>query len=200
MKKLIFTLFLISGGILLAQDTNTAPVLHPIDENIKGLFDKFSYFQFLLLPILTALALLVKKYIPRIPDVAFPYLLPVIGAIFDYLAIQMNLWQGNAAAGAVFGGLSVWVHQLFKQTVEAKEKSISKSIDVVSNLENSTTVTRPDSITKVTVNQDNVNVKTTQTVPTLVSNEKSSNTNDLDPNRSPTQDSLDTENSNIPKP
>lgn len=119
MKRLLFitTFILCSFGILVAQTTNSAPILNP-DEKIAGLFSKFSYWQFLLIPIITALISGLRQLVPKIPSAMLPWLAPFIGAILDWAAMKSGIWTGgNVAIGLLLGTSATWFHQIGKQTM-----------------------------------------------------------------------------------
>jgi hypothetical protein len=78
--------------------------------------------QFLLVPATTVLITVFRRFIPKIPSQAWPFVAPFIGATLDYAAGKAGLWTGNAAVGAMLGGLGTWFHQLDKQTLGLTDK------------------------------------------------------------------------------
>lgn len=97
--------------------TNAVPA--PTPARVTHFFQAVKPAEFLLIPTVIVLIMLIKKWIPKIPGAAWPYLAPFIGALLDYAATNFGLWSGNAGVGAMFGGLAVWFHQLGTQTRDA---------------------------------------------------------------------------------
>jgi len=75
-----------------------------------------SPWEFMLVPLATAIIQILKMWIPKIPVTLWPWAAPVLGAGLDYLAIQTGLWTGNPIVGAVFGSMGTWLYTVAKPT------------------------------------------------------------------------------------
>lgn len=97
----------------------------------KDIFSVLKPLQFLMIPLVTVVIQLARKWVPMIPDTYWPFISPFLGATIDYIAGAAGLWTGNAAVGALFGGLGVWFHQLQKQAGDPLSKLIPDNKPVV---------------------------------------------------------------------
>lgn len=75
--------------------------------------------QFLIIPLVTVIIMGVKKLVPKIPPVAWPFVAPFIGALLDYAAAKAGWVTGSPVVGAMLGGLGTWFHQTGSQTKQA---------------------------------------------------------------------------------
>lgn len=122
-KILLFLFALLATFVLFGADvTNSLPVdgtaTADLDDTIRKTFDKYSAMKLFIMPVVTLIVMLSRKYVGRIPDQAWPWLAPFIGVGADYLASKTGLWTGSAEAGAAMGGLAVWLHQWGSQSKE----------------------------------------------------------------------------------
>lgn len=112
MKYYLFLICLIFSAVFAFGQTDNP------DAKVAEFFGKFSYWSFLLIPICMAITQGIKTLLPKVPTWLLPYIVPFLGAGVDFLANKLGLWTGNTAAAAVISGLSVYVHQLYKQPVK----------------------------------------------------------------------------------
>jgi len=99
------------------QGAEAAPMA-VADEKVRGFFDAFTAWKFLLVPIVTILIQAVRKWIPKIPPNYFPWIAPIIGGLLDYGASKAGIWTGSGEIGLMCGGLATWFHQTGRQTAE----------------------------------------------------------------------------------
>lgn len=122
-KTLLFAAVLSAVAVVaFAQPdiTNSVPAdtMAPVDHTIRDAIAKFSYWQFLLVPLALILTMGVKKWVTFIPDKVLPWVAPVLGAALDQIAAKAGFWTSNPAVGATMGGLATWAHQAWTQTTE----------------------------------------------------------------------------------
>lgn len=122
-----FIAFDMLSAVAIAQDiaTNTPPDAGNVPA--LDIFKQLKPVEFLLIPLVTVVIQGARKFIPQIPDAVWPWVAPFIGAILDYTASKAGLWTGNAAVGAMLGGLGTWFHQLDKNSVNVLEKIMPTS-------------------------------------------------------------------------
>jgi hypothetical protein len=110
---LIYVFVLDLAWTVMAQ-TNASGTNAPPDTGSGTLpiFNTLKPLEFLLIPAVTVLIQLVRKFVPQIPDNAWPWVAPFIGAILDYVGSKAGIWTGNVAVGAMLGGLGTWFHQI----------------------------------------------------------------------------------------
>lgn len=115
-----------SNDVLVTVATNGGgATLEQVAKNPQAdIFQILKPLQFLLIPLVTVLIQLARKFIPMIPDTYWPFVAPFLGATLDYIAGQTGLWTGNAAVGAMLGGLGTWFHQFQKQAGDPLGKLI----------------------------------------------------------------------------
>jgi hypothetical protein len=116
---------------IFAQDAATNAPTAGSGDGMLPIFQKLKAVEFLLIPAVTVLIQLLRKFIPQIPASVWPWAAPFIGAILDYAASKAGLWTGNVVVGAMFGGLATWFHQLDKQSVNLLAKITPTSSDTV---------------------------------------------------------------------
>jgi hypothetical protein len=116
-------------AIAFAQAVATNEVVVPGADSGQPLaiFTQLKPIEFLLIPAVTVLIQLLRKFIPKIPASWWPIVAPFIGATLDYAASKAGLWTGNVAIGAMLGGLGTWFHQLDKNTVDVLSNLLPSS-------------------------------------------------------------------------
>lgn len=121
LRRPLFTVFLVAivfDLLLLVAFAQTAPA-GPIDDAAAtAWFARFSKWQLFLVPLVTVVVAAFKKAFTAIPSQAWPWLAPFVGVGLDYVGSKFGLWSGNAAAGAILGGLSTWFYEFTAQTKE----------------------------------------------------------------------------------
>lgn len=116
-RKLFFFVIALFVCFGLYAQTNGVPTTG----SLPSLASLPTWLQGLVVPATLVIASLLKKYVPRIPANALPFIVPFIGAGVDILLDLVGLWgnQGlanSAIAGAALGGLATWLHQMGKQS------------------------------------------------------------------------------------
>jgi len=117
-------LLLVLPLFLLAQTTNGF-VPSPTDEKIRDALGKYSLVKGLMVPLITVIIMALRKWIGLIPDQLWPWLSPFIGWGLDAAAAGLGFWTGSMEAGLAMGGLSVWFHQLGRQTKEVAKSGLT---------------------------------------------------------------------------
>lgn len=96
----------------LAQETNGVPA----GDEGGGTLNIPEAWRFAIVPLTVLLVSGLKRVIPLIPPQLWPWITPVLGVLLDYAGSKFGAWTGSLEAGAILGGLAVWLHQLGTQT------------------------------------------------------------------------------------
>jgi len=103
-----FALVLLTAVTVLAQTTNTVPVIPGATDAVPNV----ELTKLLLAVIVPSIVALGKSLLPKLPKPSIPVIAIALGALADYGGALLGAWQGSFVVGAVLGAAGVGVRQV----------------------------------------------------------------------------------------